>query len=77
VSTEWNFDPNIYTDQLAELRADLRSALASLDSQEEENASALKEGSSLYVDELEAGLKCALEELEVIKRKRGKAGDVE
>jgi hypothetical protein len=70
ISIDWQFDPQIYKDQLTELRNDLRTALAELQKHEKETAEDLKNASRLYLEELETGLKDALDEIKKVMRER-------
>jgi hypothetical protein len=60
----------LYSRQLAELKADLRGALASLETHEQQIASLVKESSQLALDELEQGLKELLSTVEKVKQEK-------
>ncbi len=64
----WRFDPAIYVRQLAELRSDLRTALAEVEAHEKDISGVAKEGSRLALDELEEGLKGLLQQVKVKKQ---------
>jgi len=62
------FDREIYVRQLAELKVDLRAALAELEAHEQEIGELVKESSRLAMDELEEGLKEILRQIEQMKQ---------
>lgn len=64
------FDPAIYVRQLAELKSDLRDALAEIEAHEKAIAGVVKEGSRLALNELEEGLKDLLRQVEKKKQSR-------
>lgn len=71
------FDPRVnpafYATQLAELKADLRAALADVEAQEQVLGDVLKPGSLEEADQLESELKGALKDVDAMKTKlRGK-----
>ena len=63
-------DPAIYVRQLAELKTDLRDALAEVEAYEKQIASTVKEASRLALDQLEEGLKDLLRQVEMKKQSR-------
>jgi hypothetical protein len=64
------FDPAIYVRQLAELKLDLREALAETEAHEKEIAGVVREASHLALNELEKGLKDLLRQVEEKKHSR-------
>jgi hypothetical protein len=66
----WRFDAEGYVRQLDELREDLRAALAELQAHERAIAAPLRTATRLSLDELEAGLKDLLRQVQNRKRDR-------
>jgi hypothetical protein len=67
---EWQIDPQSYGKRLAELRSDLRKALTDVQAHERDVAGPVKEGARLALEELEAGLRDMLQQIEQKRPKR-------
>lgn len=68
------FDPQIYAQQIALLKADLKAALETLDAHEKALAATVKQASALALDEVEAGLKDLLNEVEQKRKNHKRSG---
>ena len=68
------FDPQIYAQQIALLKADLKAALHTLEVHEKALAATVKQASALALDEVEAGLKELLHEVEQKRKDRKRSG---
>jgi hypothetical protein len=71
------FEADIYMDQLVEMKADLRAALAELEAHEKEIAAPVREAAQLTLRELDSGLRDLLRQVEARKRRRRDAPEAE